>query len=1059
MNMLHPNRYILLSFFFFLTGICFAQPYYFRHYQVESGLSNNAVFATAQDKQGFMWFGTKDGLNRFDGYQFKTYRHDADNDGSIGNDLIYALHYDQSSRLWVGTNRGVYLYMPRTEKFRLVKGTEKLRINDIAHDRDGNLWIISLKKIYVYDPHSDTITQLKRTFDATSVSMMLDGSIWISTMQGTIEQFDPRSKKFRSTFVMNKANPKDISWVTRILDMGNGEFLIGTANQGFKRFNRSAGTTTEILTFNPDQTAIYVRDMIRTSKGEYWIATETGIYIYSAQGIVQLKNQHGDGYSLSNNAIYSLLEDSEKGIWAGTYFGGANYCTNRYAVFTKYFPQKGVNSISGNDVREICKDVKGRLWIGTEDAGLNMLDPQTGHFENFFPDGKATSISYSNIHGLLVDEDKLWIGTFEHGLDVMDLKTRKVIKHYTAGKGNSLRAGFIVSFCKTRNGDILVATIEGLYRYNRKNDDFELVDGLPVMFYQSIYEDSRGNIWVSSFNNGLFCFNPAKKGYTQYKNDPRHSGSIGHNTVNGVFEDYKGKIWVTTDGGGLNLLDADTKTFTRITVKDGLPSNFLFKIIADDDHLLWITSSRGLIRFDPVSKTLRVFSTSNGLLTDQFNYNSGFKDRNGDIYFGSVEGMISFHPEQFRDSVTQPKLKITGFQIDNQEIGIHSDSVLRESILYTNQLVLDNAQSTFSIDFAAVSFLSPDMTQYAYRMKGISDEWVHLKTNRKAYFTQLAPGKYTFEVKALGNGNHTWTKKNPILQITVLPPFYRSNLAYLSYAILLGIACWFLLRSYHLRIEDRNRKRMEQLESKKEKEIYQAKIEFFTNIAHEIRTPLTLIKGPMEDISKMASVDPYLEKKLKIMQRNTDRIFNLTNQLLDFRKTEINGYSLNFVKTDLCEILNEIYAIFLPVAEKRNISYHIFLPSEAFEAYIDTEAFYKIVSNLIDNAIKYGDSLIELKLWSPNVLSGKALITITSDGKPITADLHEKIFEPFFRATDSQIRQGTGIGLSLSKSLADLHGGSLAVSNDQSGRNVFSLELPVHQSIEFNLKGKWKKKP
>lgn len=1043
-----------------IGGVCAAQPYYFRHYQVENGLSNNSVFCTAQDRDGFLWVGTKDGLNRFDGYQFKTYRHDPAKPGSLGNDLVYVIHRDPANHLWVGTNSGVYLYIPQTETFRIIEGTAHLRINDLASDNNGNLWIISLRRTYRYDITAKKLSAFgnKAAFDATSVSKMRDGSIWLTTLQGTIEEYEPGQKRFKSHDVMDESNPKENSWATKTLDMGSGRILIGTANQGIKTFDRKTGITTALLTFNSNKTSIYVRDMIRVSDKEFWIASESGIYVYNGKKISRLNKQYGNVYSLSDNAVYTLFKDRENGIWAGTYFGGLNYCSDQYSVFTKYFPQKGVNSISGSDVREICRDGKGNLWIGTEDAGLNMLDAKTGLFTNFLPDGKPSSISYSNIHGLLIDGNRLWIGTFEHGLDVMDISTRKVIRHYTPGKGNALQNGFILTFCKTRNGDILLATIVGLYRYDSQKDDFILIEGLPLISYTTITEDSYGNIWAGSFNHGLIRFRLGRKGFLQFEHDDTKPASLTHNAINGVFEDRAKNIWVTTDGGGLNRFRAKNNNFEHITVKEGLPSNFLFRIVEDAERKLWVGSSRGLIRFDPENKEIKVYSSSSGLLTDQFNYNSAYQDTGGRIYFGSVRGMISFNPKDLKNITVQPSVKITGFQINNEEIGVQRKSVLTKSILNTDKIVLSDSQSSFSLDFAAISFLSPEMTQYAYRMKGIGEDWNYLKTNRKVYFTKLSAGEYLFEVRALGNGNAAWTKNNPRLSISVLPPLYKSTLAYALYSVVLLLTVIYFFRLYHFRMLNKNKRRMERFENKKEKEIYQAKIEFFTNIAHEIRTPLTLIKGPMGDLIKEASSAPYMEKKLRIMERNTERLFKLTNQLLDFRKTEVNGFSLNFVKANISEILNDIFAVFEAVADQKKLTYRLILPELKIEAYIDTEAFYKIISNLIDNAIKYSGTLIEVRLRIAQENPDVFLVTVANDGKPIAPELHKKIFEPFFRATEAQMKQGTGIGLSLSRSLAELHGGNITVIQNDSAHNIFVLELPLHQLIEFNLKGKWKKR-
>ncbi|MDN3588535.1 two-component regulator propeller domain-containing protein [Pedobacter aquatilis] len=1054
------KKLVLLFSILILAEFCSAQPYYFRHYQVENGLSNNTVFCSAQDENGFMWFGTKDGLNRFDGYQFKTYRYDIEQPGSLGNDLVYDLHKDAEHNLWVGTNKGVYQYIPQKEQFRIIKGTENLRINDLNSDKEGNLWIISLFKIYLYNSKQKKLYAFGKNaaFDANAVSIMNDGSIWISTMQGTIEEYNPKKKVFKSHFVMSKTNPQESSWATRTLDVGNQKILVGTANQGIKLFDRKTGLTKDVLTFNDDKTSIYVRDIIQAANDEFWVATESGVYIYSSKQVTRLKKQYSNPYSLTDNAIYTVFKDRENGIWAGTYFGGVNYYSSQYSIFTKYFPQRDNNAISGSDVREICKDGDGNLWIGTEDAGLNMLNPKTGLFTNLLPNGKSSSISYYNIHGLLVDGNKLWIGTFEHGLDILDIKTKKVIKHYSAGKGNKLRTNFIVSFYKTSKGDILIATISGLYIYDRKNDDFELVPNIPVVFYELITEDANGNIWAGTFNDGVIRFRLDSKDVKQYKNNPKISKSLTHNTINGILQDSKGNIWISTDGGGLNLYNPKEDNFEHITSKDGLPSNFLFRIIEDKDNKLWIGSTRGLIHYNPAQKTVKIYSRSNGLLTDQFNYNSGFRDVDGRIYFGSVRGLISFKPEELKNYAINPLVKLTGFQIDNEESKISDqDSVLKKSILYTDNISLNDSQSSFSIDFAALSYTSPDMTQYAYRMKGLSNKWIHLKTNRKVYFTKLSAGNYVFEVKALINGAANWSENNPRLFIAILPPFYESNLAYLIYAIVLTTLAYYLIRGYHQKMESRTRRRMELFENKKEREIYQAKIEFFTNIAHEIRTPLTLIKGPMEKVIKQAATVPFIEKNLRVMNRNTDRLLKLTNQLLDFRKTEVNGFSLNFVNANISDILNDINIIFQPMAEEKNLMFSLIMPNEPFFAYVDTEAFYKIISNLTDNAIKYGEKLTEIKLLIGEGKPDFFKIEVLNDGPLIAAELRDKIFEPFFRATEQQVKQGTGIGLSISKSLAELHDGNLFATVNAKGQNLFVLELPIHQLIEFNLKGKWKK--
>lgn len=1052
----------LLIILLFSAGYLYAQPYYFKHYQVENGLSNNTVFCSIQDSRGFMWFGTKDGLNRFDGYSFKTYRHDPANPRSIGNDLIFAMYTDKHQTLWVGTNNGVYRYNPIYESFEQIKETKGMRINDIGSDSQGNLWIISLFRIYSYNIDTKTFYHFKNEakFEATSVSRLSDGSSWFCTMQGTIEQYKPLTKTFESHYVLKPENKEETGCISRLAETENGKLIIGTTNHGIKLYDPKTRQLKELLTLNQDKTPIFVRDIRSFSHDEFWIGTESGVYVYNSRSgkIAHLQKQYSNAYSLSDNAVYTLCRDKEGGIWTGTYFGGINYYSGLYSIFTKYFPQKENNSISGSDVREICRDKDGNFWIGTEDAGLNQLNPKTGVFKNFLPDGGKQSIAYSNIHGLLVDGGNLWIGTFEHGLDIMDIKSGKIIKHYTAGKGNSLRTNFIVTFCKTRSGEIIVATIAGIYKYNRKTDDFDAIPGLPFAFFYTVIEDHEGTIWVGSFNDGLFSFHPGKKGFKNYRHDDKVPGSLSSNTINGLFQDSKKKIWIATDGGGLCRLDTHTGKFKRYTVKNGLPSNYIFRIEEDNDQKLWISSTKGLIRFDPGNESMKIYSRSNGLLTDQFNYSSSYKDADGRLYFGSVKGLISFRPSQLYTTSYIAPVFITGFQIDNTEIPVQQKhSFLKKSVLYTDTITLNNSQSSFSIDFAALSFFSPEMTEYAYRMNGLYKDWEYLKTNRKVYFTKLSPGDYLFEAKALVNGSDEWSQKNVRMLIRVLPPFWKSTVAYICYAaLLISIVSW-LISGYHNRQERKNQRRMEVFENEKEKEIYHAKIEFFTNVAHEIRTPLTLIKGPMEKLMKQSKEIPAIEKNLKIMDRSTERLFTLTNQLLDFRKTETSGFSLNFVKANISEIIREISIDFQDAAEERNIGFKTLLPDKPFFAYVDIEAFHKIMSNLTDNALKYGKTKVIISLVAAADTDDAFYIRVMNDGKLIPDELAEKIFEPFYRARATEIKPGTGIGLSISRSLAELHQGSLTMEKTNTNLNIFIVRLPVHQLIEFNLNGQWKK--
>jgi ligand-binding sensor domain-containing protein/signal transduction histidine kinase len=1050
------TRTFILAILLFTADLLHGQSYYFRHFQVENGLSNNAVICSLQDKKGFLWFGTKDGLDRFDGYSFKVFRSDPDDSSSIGSNFIHCLFEDPNGVLWVGTEKGLYRHNATTESFSQLTDASNGQIRDIQMDRDGNLWFISGFTLIKYTEKAKNLEyyNVNQYFEATSICISSDGDLWVSTALGALKKYDPLHNSFIDFAVFDHSPRTFNTWIEKIYGTTEDGILIGTATQGAKLFDIRTATYKDILTYNPDKTGIFVRNFIQTSDDECWIGTESGIFIYRLKEgkCINLSKRSNDPYSISDNAVYTFCKDQEGGIWAGTYFGGVNYYPKQYNLFKKFFPKSGENSLSGYVVREIHQDNDANLWIGTEDAGLNKWNAATGSFTHFLPTGETGSISYTNIHGLLVHGNELWIGTFEHGLDVMNIRTGKVFRHYSQAEGeHALKSNFIYCLYQTGEGEILLGTTRGAYSYDRPHDRFDALPGLPLhIWYSSLLKDEQGVIWGGTYGHGVNYYDALLKKAGNFSYNAKDKNSLSSDRVNSIFEDSNKNLWFATEGG-LCKFNRATNNFKRYTTRDGFPTNFILSLLEDDKKNLWISTSKGLVNFNPVTEKLNTYTKDNGLLNDQFNFSSAYKDPGGKMYFGSVKGLICFQPDEFIRNSFIPPVYITGFQVDNKDLSIgKKGSILQRSITYTNRIVLNNNQSTFSIDFAALSYTAPEMAEYAYKMEGLNKDWTYLKTNRKAYFTELSPGSYSFEVKA-SNSSGLWTEQVAFLSIVILPPWWASPIAYGLY-ILAGIfIVYFFIRNYHSRVEERNRRKIEHLEIAKEKEIFNAKIEFFTNVAHEIRTPLTLIKGPLEKVMRKAGAITEINDNLRIMERNTNRLIDLTNQLLDFRQTEIKGFSLNFVKADITELLEETYLSFKPLAEKNNLRFRLDLPPRRLWASVDIEAFNKILSNLFSNAVKYAETEVLICLLPSGENDYFFTIEVKNDGYLIPYDMREKIFEPFFRLKETEKQKGTGIGLALSRSLTQLHKGILDIKRPENGMNTFFLTMPVHQDNEFNL--------
>lgn len=1027
----------------FLSTTIFSQEYYFKHYKVENGMSNNSVLASIQDKDGFLWFGTKDGLNRFDGYHFKTFRSGANPKTSLGINYIQSLH-EFKNYIWVGTDKGLYWYDKKLEKFTFLNEAINNRINAIENDLKNNLWFISIGTLVKYnvDTKETKLFEGSNSFYATSITCDKNGVIWASSYDD-LYRYSEATQSFDKIKVQLPSSTFSIS-VIYALD-GNS-VLIGTKDHGVYKYDVLTGKTAPFI--NGAERPIFVRQFKKNNRNELWIASESGVSIYNLKNktIKNLRKSPSDPYAISDNAAYCITIDKENGVWIGTYFGGVNYHQKQYDQFKKYFPRKSENAIVGSAVREIHKDNQGNLWIGTEDAGINKFNLQTKKFVNYQPNGTKSGLSFYNIHAVLPRGNKIWIGTFEHGLDIMDATSGKVVKHYDHTSSN-LKSDFIVTFYETPEKKLYVVTSLGIYLYDEENDSFKICDSFSeTTHYTCMFKDKDGNLWAGSYRDGLFYYNSKTKEKIVYRHDFKNDNTISNDFITSIFQDQQNNLWIATENG-LNVLDTRKKEFRKFTTKDGFPSNVIYSILQDANQNLCITTSKGLVRFNYKTKSVKIFTTANGLLSDQFNYNSAFKDSNGDMYFGNLNGMISFNPKNFSTNKYNPPIFITGLQINNQDVVVNDeDSPLDESISYIKKITLNNHQSNFNIDFASLSYTAPELTQYWYKLDGINDDWVSLNKNNKVFFTELPSGNYKFRVKSV-SVNGIWSQEASIA-ITILPPFWASSYAFFCYFLLItGVLYWLLRRYHNMNIKENNRK-ITHLNNEKEKEIYHAKIEFFTNVAHEIRTPLTLIKSPLESLLKRTYESPEILENLSIMEKNTSRLLNLVNELLDFRKTEMEDLRLTFVETNLSVLVRHLQSQFTPLIEEKNIHLELELGEKDIYAFVDEEAFRKILSNLISNAIKYAKSEVIITMFrDENSLE----FIVKNDGNLIPKALKNKIFEPFFRIVSSETQTGTGIGLSLAHSLTELHKGTLKLQFLDDTLNTFVLQLPLRQESEFHL--------
>lgn len=1041
-----------LNCFFLISSPSFAKnpAYYFRNMAVEDGLSQNMIYAIMQDRTGFVWLGTLDGLNRYDGTTFKIFKKDESNAKSIGSNKIFSLLQLEDNKIWIGTAAGIYIYDPNQENFtHFIMETDDGEsvegiVRDLKIDEKGNVWIAAQEKgVFCFTNEKKLILHKLEDTNIRKIEPDSHGNIWVATHGKGLIKIVPGDQTIKEFLIDKEERKISENNVNFILSYNSNYLLVGTINKGVQKFDLRDESFAPFLEKGHDGTPLFVRSMIKTDNQELWIGTEEGIFIYDLRtnSIANLTHSHNDPYSLSDNAIHSLYQDREGGVWVGTFFGGVNYFHHSFTQFEKFYPIPGLNSISGKSISEFCEDDKNNLWIGTEDEGLNKLNRKNREFTK-------CPIPSRNIHSLLFDNDKLWVGTFSDGLYVMDLQSQKVRSYKNGASDSSIKDDNIYSIFKDSSGKVWLGSLTGLQYYNEQSDNFIRVqEGIIKNQVNDILEDYNGTLWFATIGNGVFAYDRFSEEWHHYLSASEKTDEDSGKSIICLLEDKKNRLWIGTEGAGIGVFNSETKTFqTVITSSNGLPNDVIYKLIEDTRGYIWGSTNKGIFRLDPENLEVVKYSHSNGLLGDQFNYKSGFKDRDGKIYFGGVKGFIAFNPAELGINEYIPPIVLNSFQIQNKEVALNEEqSPLSKSITEINSIDIPHNASVFSIGFAALSYVYPNGNIYAYKLEGRDNDWIYVNQAHQVNYADLSPGKYTFKVKG-ANSDGVWNTAGVSLTINVLPPWYRTLWAYLVYLVIIGAILYYSIDNFVRKTKRRNALALKELESTKEKELFTAKIEFFTHITHEIRTPLSLIKIPLEDIIKnINSQSPYWEN-ITIIQRNVDRLLKLVNELLDFRKTESRTLTLNFERVDVIGIIEETIDRFRPSFEYKQIIFNTTYPLINFYADVDREVFTKILSNLLSNALKHSHSIIELDFkYDKNHFE----IKIENDGDTIPDEYVEKIFEPLFKLNKNV--QGTGLGLAFVKSLVELHKGTIYCDNSKIGRTIFVMTLPINQEHSIKI--------
>jgi len=1052
-----------LFILFLLSGL-FALPvnanypnYYFSKINSENGLSQNTVKTVFQDSWGFVWFGSRNRLNRFDGKSIKVFDC-TDPKTKRSNNNVSTLFEDTEKKLWVGTDKGIFIFNPIDESFNFfaLKTRNGIQINDwvsdIKSDSENNIWIVipnqglfqyraSDKKLYYYGIGKN---KLPDQGNPECMCIARNGILWVGTNGAGVYEYNKASNSFTQYLGNTNGNTLQGKNIYTMCDYGD-EIVVGIHEGKLMKLDKRKNSLTDVNA--PEVHYKIIRDVVCLNDKQLWVGTQSGLYIVDElkQSVVHVHEELANPHSLSDNVIEKIYQDKEGGIWIGTYFGGVNYLPNQGMNFDKYIPTLEKGTISSKRVSELKEDATGNIWVGTEDAGLNILNPKTKKIVQL---GREVGrpVFNNKILSIFLKDNNAWVGFFKNGLDILHLPGF-TSTHYS-GADLGLNEASIDAICEDRLGRMWIGNGWGVFMSEGKNMKFKEIHEFGYSYIYDLMEDSEGNIWAATMGNGVFKHNPTTHSTIHYLNNIEDKTSLSSNSVSSITETSSGEIWFSTDRGGICRYNKNKNNFTSFSIENGLPDDVAYKILEDKNRNLWFGTNKGLVRFNPYTRNVRVFTQNDGLLGNQFNYKSALSTKSGKFYFGGFDGLIAFDPYQIKENTYVPPVYITKMTIFDKEPVIGGEkSPLVKSIIHSSKITLHYDQSNISFEFAALSFTAPFSNKYSYKMDNIDKEWNNTSNNHSVSYAKLPPGKYTFRVKGTNNDG-LWNEEGTSIEIDILPPWWFSKLAFFFYILLILSLAYYTIKRLKVRHEKRNLEKQQLFETEKEKELYSAKVEFFTDIAHEIRTPLTLINGPLESLKEMQIEDVEIQKNLHIMEDNTKHLLSLINQLLDFRKIDSNRFLLTYTVIDINEFLQETKARFELLATTKNKMISLTLPHKIVQAPVDKEGLTKIINNLLVNAIKYSDEIIKINL---SVDDKYFIIQISNDGSLIPQEESEKIFDPFYQLNKNRnVSSSSGIGLSLARSLTELHNGTLQLDKE-SDMNSFTLKLPLTRNKSVSV--------